>query len=195
MRYETHDLTEEEGAPTPERARIANGSLQKLDLYDKNSRTPIATAYKINSVLDKLLANDQITEAMHSAGERFHEDYVVGRCVKMTGKYGLAFEMAAAIGPTAGTPVSQLTAEALARLPDSTKSANRFYAAYKAIGHKETADAIVAVVCEGSATLTDIGRSWTNYGSVKQQSAAGLAQFKIGLDMLADVYGTKVRRK
>lgn len=184
---------DEAGAPTPERARIANGSLQKIDLYDKNSRVPIATAYRVNSVLDKLFANGQIDDAMHRAGEMFREDYTYGMLRSMTSKYGLDFEMAAATGPTSGTPISQLSREALERRSSRGRDecANDFIAAYRYINHKATADALVAVICDETATLSDIGAAWTGYGSSKQQSAAGFAQFKIGLDKLSEKYGTK----
>ena len=200
MKTNQRDSREEEkfiGSPTPERARVANGSLQKIDLYDKNSRVPIATAWRVNSVLDKLRMNGQIDDAMHRAGEMFREDFTRGMLRTMTGKYGVDFEMAAAIGPTSGTPVSQLSKEALERRSnrDREQCSNDFIAAYRYVNHKETADALVAVICEESATLSEIGAAWTGYGSSKQQSAAGFAQFKIGLDKLADNYGTKVRRK
>lgn len=186
---------DEAGAPTPERARIANGSLQKIDLYDKNSRVPIATAYRVNSVLDKLFANGQIDDAMHRAGEMFREDYTYGMLRSMTSKYGLDFEMAAAIGPTSGTPVSQQKASDNRRGRDRDECANEFIAAYRYINHKATADALVAVICDETATLAEIGAAWTGYGSSKQQSAAGFAQFKIGLDKLSEKYGTKSGRK
>lgn len=185
---------EDAGAPTPERARVANGSLQKIDLYDKNSRVPIATAYRVNSVLDKLRMNGQIDDAMHRAGEMFREDYTYGMLRSMTSKYGLDFEMAAVIGHTPGTPIGQQKDTDNRRSRDRDECANEFISAYRYINHKSTADALVAVICEESATLSEIGAAWTGYGSAKQQSAAGFAQFKIGLDKLADKYGTKTRR-
>jgi hypothetical protein len=195
MKSRQHEQTggDEAGAPTPERARIANGSLQKIDLYDKNSRVPIATAYRVNSVLDKLFANGQIDDAMHRAGEMFRQDYTYGMLRSMTSKYGLDFEMAAAIGPTSGTPVSQQKQSDNRR--DREECANNFISAYRYINHKATADALVAVICEESATLAEIGAAWTGYGSSKQQSAAGFAQFKIGLDKLSENYGTKSGRR
>lgn len=197
MKPRQHEQTggDEAGAPTPERARIANGSLQKIDLYDKNSRVPIATAYRVNSVLDKLFANGQIDDAMHRAGEMFREDYTYGMLRSMTSKYGLDFEMAAAIGPTSGTPISQQKPSESRRNRDRDECANEFIAAYRYINHKATADALVAVICDETATLAEIGAAWTGYGSSKQQSAAGFAQFKIGLDKLSEKYGTKSGRK
>lgn len=187
---------EDAGAPTPERARIANGSLHTFPIYENpNSRVPIATGRRVVPVLEKLRENGQITEAMYQAGVKFRENYTYGMLSRVTGRYGLDFEMAAAIGPTSATPIGQLTEDALSRLPDRTKYVNDFHAGYKYINHKETADACVAIICEESATLSEVGYSWTEYGSAKQQSAAGFAQFKIGLDMLSVCYGTKKNRK
>jgi hypothetical protein len=175
--------------PTPERMRIANGELVSWPSQSESGR--IITRYRIASVLEKMLEKGAITKAMYDAGLEWGEDYAkAGIPPRMTGKYGLEFEMASAIGHTRGTPVGQQRTSFEDR---RAKHAKAFWDAYMAIPHRATADALVAVICEETATISDIGYAWTGYGSNKQQSAAGFAQFKIGLDMLADIKGTKHR--
>lgn len=184
----THSRDEFLG-PTPERMVHANGEL--VSWHSRAETGRIITRYRIASVLEKLLEKGQITKAMFDAGTEFGDDYAkAGIPPRMTGKYGLEFEMAAAIGHTRGTPVGQQRGT---KEDKRAKAAKDFWDAYMAIPHRATADALVAVICEETATVTDIGYAWTGYGCNKQQSAAGFAQFKIGLDMLADIKGTKRR--
>ena len=189
MRSETHDLTEEEGAPTPERARIANGSLAYDELYAPNSRVPTAIRYKVVSPIAKM----NLADRERRAAEMFCRDFDIGgRVTGLTMKYGERMG-------TGGTPASQQSRDD-SLSPEDRRAFHhtRYVRACTHIGHKATAYWLTAIVCEipvndqvKPPSLEDVGRAWMGYDCRKRAQASGATLIKSGLERLADFYGIR----
>jgi hypothetical protein len=198
MRYETHDLTEEEGAPTPERARIANGSLHRFPVYENpNSRVIVGYGHQVATPVRKMLMDGRIGETECRAAEKYVADYEIGmRVAGLTAKYGKRMGVG-------GTPLSQMTASAFDELlPEELRADrhNSFVRAYSAIGNESTAFWVTAITCEipvgGKVpTLADAGRAYMGYACPKQSQSSGATIIRWGLERLADHYGMTKKKK
>lgn len=195
---------EEEGfnGPTPERAMIANGALLSFPLEDRNSRAILATAFQVCTPIRKMFMLGQITQAQVDAAEKFHNSYAISTQEgRMTGRYGIEMQMAAAVGRSGGTRVSQLGGEALSRLSHQEMRAN--HAGYlknacAALGDHRAAIWLISFLNEASMpgqdkpmTLGDVGANFMGYSSVKSQQTAGATLVSFWLRILANHYGFK----
>ncbi len=187
------DRDQDFGTPTPERADIANGSLQKFDLFAPNSRVPIATAYKVIGPVAKMFADGRISQNEMKAAELFHRDYIVGNSAA-----GLTMRYGERMG-SGGTPLAQqANTDRLSPEERRTFHHNRFHSACRAIGHKSTTYWLAAIVCEIAIddaikppSLEDVGRAWMGYDCRKRAQASGATLIKSGLERLADFYGLR----
>jgi hypothetical protein len=177
------------GTPTPERANIANGSLQKDELFAPNSRVPIATRYKITGPIGKMALSDR----ERKAAELFYRAYMVGhRTAGLTMKYGERMG-------TGGTPASQQrTVDDYCPEHNRVKRLAEWRNACNYVGHKATAYWLTHIVCEipvndevKPPSLEDVGRAWMGYQCQKRAQASGATLIKSGLERLADFYGIR----
>lgn len=208
MKSRQHDMRgEDAGAPTPERAAIANGHLIERPIYDSpNSanRIPIGTGYRIATPIMKMHLDkpENVTLEMLKAADRFYKDYNHGVLnPRVCGRYGVDLAMAG-LG-RGGTPLSQM------KVPDDPEAAKRqereeephikraksYANACAFIGHRPTAYWLTAVVCEVPLgepakvpTLEDVGRAYAGYASRQHAMAAGYVIIKSGLERLEDFY-------
>ena len=195
MRLDQRNREEEKdyGAPTPERADIANGSLQKVDLFAPNSRVPIATAYRVTGPIAKMFQDGRISQSEQQAAELFYRDYIVGNSASgLTMKYGERMG-------AGGTPLAQqANTDRLSPEERRTFHHNRFHSACRYIGHKSTSYWLTAIVCEIAVgdeikppSLEDVGRAVMGYDCRKRAQASGATLIKSGLERLTDFYGIR----
>ena len=191
MRYEGHADREDGdfGAPTPERANIANGSLQYDELFAPNSRVPIATRYKVVGPIAKM----SLADRERKAAELFYRDYMLGhRTVGLTMKYGERMG-------SGGTPAGQQrNTDDFCPETHRVKRLSEWRNACAFIGHKATAYWLTAIVCEipvndqvKPPSLEDVGRAQMGYQCPKRAQASGATLIKSGLERLADFYGIR----
>ena len=187
----------ESNAPTPERARIANGSLEPLPINDRSSYRVIGTAFRIAPPVSKMFHNDQIGEDELRAAGIFSADFEIGMRVRVTGRYGIDLAMASVSGRSGGTPLSQQ--KDIGSLTPEERRAhhhNRWMKACRHIGHPLTAEWLTYLVAEvplpgrnNSPTLADLGAAFMPYRTTKQCGAAGATLVKSGLERLVYFYG------
>lgn len=183
------DRDDSDFGPTPERANIANGSLQKDELFAPNSRVPIATRYKVVGPIGKM----NLTDGERKAAALFCKDFDIGgRVTGLTMRYGERMG-------SGGTPASQQRRDDVLS-PEDRRAFHhtRYINACGFIGHKATAYWLTAIVCEipvndeiRPPSLEDVGRAWMGYQCQKRAQASGATLIKSGLERLADFYGIR----
>lgn len=185
--------------PTRERALVANGNLAHFPIEDRNSRGNVGIYFQVFGPVNKMYLSGQITSAEARAAAKFNADYVLAQMVKVTVKYALELQMASAVGRSGGTPVSQMTESAAARLNFDERRANHagyYYNACKALGNEKVSQWLTLLLSEETlpgaekpVALADIGYAFMNYTGKQQRQAAGATLTKWWLGMLARHYG------
>lgn len=180
--------------PTPERMRIANGSLHRFE-HVEGGRI-IATSYRVGSPVWKMFKDGHIGEPEHQAAELLYRDYARSDYQPgMVGKYSPKID-----GGT--TPLAQM-ADTDRLMPGERRvfHAARYRQALLHLKHEASAHWVRRLVCEDPIggnekplTLADIGRGYCGYKNERQAYASGVTLVRIALEMLADFYGLRPRR-
>jgi hypothetical protein len=192
MSYHHKQEEAHSGAPTPERAAIANGSLVTFPIYENpNSRVVIATGYRIATPIYKMFQDGRISENEQKAAEIFYRDYTIGMMSPgLIAKYGERMGFG-------GTPLAQqANTERLTPEERRAEHHTKYVKACSYIGHKPTAYWLTAIACEIPVgepakvpTLEDVGRIYGGYKCPKRAQSSGSTLIKSGLERLTDFYG------